>query len=211
MSAMIGAAPVLGSAAAHAGGDEDHVGAVNVFGDALFVFQSGAAADFRIRAGAKAFGERRPPELHLHWRRIHLQRLQIGVRGHELDAAQTTGDHRPNGVSAAAADADDFQLSGFSVSGVEFNHVSNLRASFSIKLIRFITPIFMGAFSKQFREPAMRMRERVFEPLPCGRSDRTSLFLPRELQETHASRVHGAFLRHRANHPRSCGEPRRNR
>ena len=43
-------------AAAHAGGDEAHVRALEMIADFLERFFGGGAADFRLRAGAEAFG-----------------------------------------------------------------------------------------------------------------------------------------------------------
>ena len=71
--------------------------------DALF---GGRAADFRLRAGAEAFGDMRahldePVGLR------HGQRLGVGVGDDELDALQPCRDHVVDGVAAAAADAED--------------------------------------------------------------------------------------------------------
>ena len=51
----MGAAPVRG-AAAHAGGNKDHVRAFDGFDDLVGIFERGFAADFRIGAGAESVG-----------------------------------------------------------------------------------------------------------------------------------------------------------
>jgi hypothetical protein len=47
-------------AAAHAGGDEAHVGAVEMIDDLIDALFGGRAADFRLRTGAEAFGHATP-------------------------------------------------------------------------------------------------------------------------------------------------------
>ena len=105
---MIGRGAGAG-AAAEAGGDEDHVGAFQRLDDLVGVFQRGLAADLGIGAGAEAVGEL-DAELDAHRGARHLQRLQVGVGDHELDAFQVSVDHAVDGVAAAAAHADDLDL-----------------------------------------------------------------------------------------------------
>ena len=71
----------------------------------LGVFERRLAADLRVAAGAEALGELRA-ELQLDRRPALAQRLQVGVGGDELDAAQLGVDHPVDRVAAAAADAD---------------------------------------------------------------------------------------------------------
>ena len=94
-------------AAAHAGGDEHHVGAVERLADALAVLERGLAADFGIGAGAQALGDVAAELQHAAWRRGCLERLRVGVGADELDAVDAGADHVGDGVAAAAADADD--------------------------------------------------------------------------------------------------------
>ena len=93
-------------AAALAGGDEDHVGALEHLLDLLAVLLGGLATDLGVAAGAEAAGEL-AADVELHVGVAHQQRLRVGVDGDELDALQAGVDHAVDGVDAAAADADD--------------------------------------------------------------------------------------------------------
>ncbi len=101
----------------------------------------GRAADFRLRAGAEAFG-------HL---QAHLddavslgrgQRLRVGVGDHELDAVQTGFDHVVDGVAAGAADAEDGDA------GLEFPDVRSLQIDCHdlLPLLAFVTLAFGRRF-----------------------------------------------------------------
>ena len=96
-------------AAAEAGGDEDHVSAFEGFNDLVGVFERSSAADIGIGAGAEAAGELRA-ELQLDGGVGELERLTVSVGGDELDSFHAGGDHAIDGVAAATADADDFDL-----------------------------------------------------------------------------------------------------
>ena len=74
-------------AAAQAGGQEDHVGAVEHLEDLLGVLERRLPADLGIGAGAEPLGEL-AADLQLDRRPALAQRLQVGVGGDELDAAQ---------------------------------------------------------------------------------------------------------------------------
>ena len=93
-------------AAALAGGDEHHVGALEDLLDLLAVLLGGLAADLGVAAGAEAPGEL-AADVELDVGVAHEQRLGVGVDGDELDALQPGVDHAVDGVDAAAADADD--------------------------------------------------------------------------------------------------------
>ena len=93
-------------AAALAGGDEHHVGALEHLFDLVAVRLGGLPADLGIAAGAEAAGEL-ATDVELHVGVAHQQRLGVGVDGDELDALQAGVDHAVDGVDAAAADADD--------------------------------------------------------------------------------------------------------
>src|SRR5690606_3103889 len=93
-------------ATAHAGGDEHHVGALQHFGDALAVFQSGLTTGLRIGASTQALGHARA-ELQHGARTDVLQRLRIGVGADELDAFDVADRHVVDRVTAATADTDD--------------------------------------------------------------------------------------------------------
>ena len=92
-------------AAAEAGRDEDHVGAVERLDDLLGVLERRRAADVRVGAGAEPLGQLRA-DLQLDRRGVGLQRLQVGVGDDELDAVEPGAHHPVDGVAAAAADAD---------------------------------------------------------------------------------------------------------
>ena len=93
-------------AAALAGGDEHHVGALEHLFDLLGVVLGGPAADLGIRAGAEPAGEL-AADVELDVGVAHQQRLRVGVDRDELDALEPDVDHAVDGVDAAAADADD--------------------------------------------------------------------------------------------------------
>ena len=95
--------------AAHPGGDEDHVGALQRLEELLARLQGGLPPHLRVRPGAE------PPRGALAERQlvggaVRRQRLPVGVGGDELHALQPGRDHRVEGVAAPAADADDLDL-----------------------------------------------------------------------------------------------------
>ncbi len=96
-------------AAAHAGGDEDHVGALDQTRDQVTVFLGRLPPDGGIAAGAEAASELRPDREHLVGARL-LERLGIGVDGVELDAGEARLDHAVDGIAAGAADAQHLDL-----------------------------------------------------------------------------------------------------
>ena len=85
-------------AAAHAGGEEDHVGAFERLEDLLGVLQGGLAADVGVGAGAEAVGEH-AADLQLDRRAALGERLRVGVGGDELDAAELSVDHAVHRVA----------------------------------------------------------------------------------------------------------------
>ena len=93
-------------AAALAGGDEDHVGALEDLLDLLAVVLGGLRADVGVGAGAETTGQL-AADVELDVGVAHQQRLRVGVDRDELDALETDLDHAVDGVDAAAADADD--------------------------------------------------------------------------------------------------------
>ena len=105
ISAITGAAPGA-RAAALAGGDEDHVGALQRLLDVVAALGRGAAADLRVGARAEPLGEL-VADRKLDVRLAGLQRLDVGVDGDELDALEASVDHAADRVRAAAAGADD--------------------------------------------------------------------------------------------------------
>ena len=92
-------------AAAHAGGDEHHVGAGEMIADFVDDFLRGGGADIGLRTGAEALGDL-GAHLHDALRLRHRERLRVGVGDDEIDPLQPGGDHVVDGVAAGAADAE---------------------------------------------------------------------------------------------------------
>ena len=93
-------------AAACSGGDEDHVGALEQALDLVLLLEGGAVAELGVGAGAEA-ARLLAADVDGDVGGAVLQRLKIGVDGHELDPGDAGLDHPVDGVDAAAADADD--------------------------------------------------------------------------------------------------------
>ena len=89
-------------AAAHAGGDEAHVRALQVIANLVEHLLGRRAPDFGLRASAEPFGGR-----HAHLDDAlgfrHRERLRVGVGDDEVDALQPAGDHVVDGVAAGTA------------------------------------------------------------------------------------------------------------
>src|SRR6184192_3786871 len=94
-------------AAAHAAGDEDHVGALEGVQHLVAILLDRLSADLGTRAGPQPACELLP-DLHLHVGLIVEQGLRVGVHGDELDALESFVDHAVQRVAAAAPHADDF-------------------------------------------------------------------------------------------------------
>ncbi|CAI8797684.1 hypothetical protein EMIT043CA1_10187 [Pseudomonas brassicacearum] len=108
-------------AAAHARGDEHHVGALQDFCDALTVFKSGLTTDFRVGAGAQAFGHA-SAQLQDGPRADGFQRLGISVGADEFNAFNVALDHVVDSVAAATADTDYFDNRASGDVVYEFEH-----------------------------------------------------------------------------------------
>ena len=93
-------------AAALAGGDEDHVGALEDLPDLVPALLGRRPAHFGVGAGAEAPGDL-AADVQLHVGVAHEQGLRVGVDGDELDSLEPGIDHAVDGVGAAAADPDD--------------------------------------------------------------------------------------------------------
>src|SRR5882724_9772226 len=96
-------------ASAETRGDENHVRAFERLNNFVGVFERGLAADLGIGAGAKAFGEF-CAELKFHGRLRKFERLKVSVRRDEFHALDLGSNHAIDGVAAASADADYFDL-----------------------------------------------------------------------------------------------------
>ena len=93
-------------AAAHAGGDEEHVRAVYRLADAVHCF-------FRRRLAGLGLGARTQPgraELDQMVRGRAVECLRVGVGADEIDALHAFLNHVLDGIAAAAADADHLDL-----------------------------------------------------------------------------------------------------
>ncbi len=89
-------------AAAHAGGDEDHIGLIEGLHDLLFALFSGALPLLRIPPGAQSAGQL-PANLQALRGLRDLECLGIGVHDDEIHALNTHLDHPVHGVTAASA------------------------------------------------------------------------------------------------------------
>lgn len=100
-------------AAAHTGGDENHVRIADGLADGVHAFHGGLTPDGRIGASAQAFGQFFA-QLHLERGGIFFQSLHVGVGADELHTAQAGINHVFHGITTAAAYADnlDFGASG---------------------------------------------------------------------------------------------------
>ena len=93
-------------AAAHTGGDEDHLRALEGICNLILALLGRTLADLRVCTCAAALGEL-GAQLHLGGSMVLGQRLLVGVHCDEFDALQAVADHAVDGVAAAAAYADD--------------------------------------------------------------------------------------------------------
>jgi len=91
-------------AAAHAGGDEGHVRALQEPCDVVQRLFGGGAADFRLRSRTKAARDGLA-ELYLVFTQRTLKGLCVGVAHDELATLQACADHVVDCVSAGSADA----------------------------------------------------------------------------------------------------------
>src|SRR5262249_6798325 len=91
-------------AAAHAGGNEQHVAAIDQLDDPVAIIHRGLATDFRVCTCAETLGDV-APDLQ---RSLHpgmLQGLRIGIDADEIHPLDTAIDHVRDRIAAAAADA----------------------------------------------------------------------------------------------------------
>ena len=94
-------------AAALAGGDEDHVGALERLFDLRPVLLGGQSTHLGVAAGAEAPGQL-PSDVQLQIGIAHQQGLGIGVGGDEFDSPQSGLDHAVDGVDSATTHAHHF-------------------------------------------------------------------------------------------------------
>ena len=112
--------------ATFAGGDEDHVGALEDLLDLVGVLMRRRPPDLGIGAGAEP-SSRLASDVELHFRVRHQERLGIGVDGDELDAPEACLDHPVHRVHTAPADADDLDHGEVVLGSI--HHRSVLRTS----------------------------------------------------------------------------------
>ncbi len=92
-------------AAAHAAGDEHHVGTLDRFLDLLARLLGGLLAEIRVHAGSEAAGEGLA-DVYLLLRLRFVEILRVGVDRDEVHALDVRLDHVIDSVAARAADAD---------------------------------------------------------------------------------------------------------
>ena len=89
-------------AAAHAGGDEHHVGTGEMVADFVDHFLGRGGADVGLRTGPEALGDL-GAHLHDALGLGHGERLRVGVGDDEFDPLQPGGDHVVDGVATGPA------------------------------------------------------------------------------------------------------------
>src|ERR687898_300646 len=99
--------PAGARAPALAGGDEDHVGALEDLLDLLAVLLRGLTTDLGVAAGSEA-ARQLTTDVELGVGVAHEQRLGVGVDGDELHALEAGVDHAVDGIDPAAPDPDHF-------------------------------------------------------------------------------------------------------
>ena len=96
-------------AAAHTGGDKDHLRTLQGVGNLVLALLGGALADLRVGTGTAALGQL-GTKLDLLGGLGVQQGLLVGVHCNELDPGQTGLDHAVDSVAAAATYADDLDI-----------------------------------------------------------------------------------------------------
>ena len=96
-------------AAAHTGGDEDHVGVFQDLRNGVFGFLRGFLTDLRLRASAHAAGQLFA-DLNLVFAGGLVEVLLIGIDCDKFNARNAGRNHSVDNVIAGAADADHFNL-----------------------------------------------------------------------------------------------------
>ena len=96
-------------AAAHTGGDKDHIGSLQNLGDGSAALLRGLLAHLGLGTGAHTAGELLA-DLDLILADGLIQVLLIGVHSDKIHAADTGVDHAVDNIITRAANADDFDL-----------------------------------------------------------------------------------------------------
>src|SRR5262249_29546495 len=126
-------------AAAHAGGDEDHVGALEMLTQPLEVLLRGTPAHLRVPPGAEAACQLLA-ELDLQGREVRAQRLRIRVGSAEGDARGPGSDPRVHRVAAATAYPD--HLDAGALVGLDELHHHHPSHEAAIRRTPAATPLF---------------------------------------------------------------------
>lgn len=92
-----------------AGGNEDHVGALDGFFDFVLVILCRGTSNFWVRAGTKTTGSF-TSDIELYVGIREHESLRVGVHRDELHAFEAFFNHAVDGVDSAAAHADDLNL-----------------------------------------------------------------------------------------------------
>ncbi|MGY3557101.1 hypothetical protein ACVWXP_000370 [Bradyrhizobium sp. USDA 4463] len=137
-------------AAAHAGGDEHHVGAGEMVAQLVDHFFSSGGADVRLRACAQSLRDR-GAHLHDALRLGHRQRLRVGVGDHEIDALEARRDHVVDGIAAGAPHAEHGDA------GLQLVNIRNVDADGHVCL----------SITRAWVRPGLRPRELVKSDI-CG-------------------------------------------
>jgi hypothetical protein len=111
--------------AAHACGQEQHVGAADHFRDTLAILQRGLPANLGIGAGTESFGDL-AAQLQLGFGLIALERLGVRIGADELHALHALDDHMIHRIATATADSDHFDYRFLRLCINQFNHVNLL-------------------------------------------------------------------------------------
>ena len=109
-------------ASAHAGGQEQHIGALNQLDDPFAILHRRFAADFGIGSGAQSLGYART-ELQKRFRTCSLERLSIGIGADELHTFDALLNHVVNRISAATTNTEHLDDSFLRLCVDNFKHL----------------------------------------------------------------------------------------
>ena len=135
-------------AAAHAGGDEDHVRVLQGLGDLTAALLRALAAHLGVRPGPLAVGQLLP-DLDLILRAGHVESLLVRVDHHKVNARDARADHAVDHVASAAAHADDLDPRHVIGRGYQFKCHSG------ILLPQFVSPVNAGPWTPQHHVSAI--------------------------------------------------------
>ena len=108
-------------AAAHAGGDEHHVGSLQHFFNPFAVFLRGLPADLRVGARTQALGDI-DAHLQSHRHRTALERLRVGIGADEIHPLDVGAQHMMHGIAATATYPNHLNNGAFRLGFHQFEH-----------------------------------------------------------------------------------------